>query len=71
MHHHEVFNFHGKDVKLLPRRGRYVESCTATGMQNFNVLPSTVDVVNTRSEQRSNKRFDFCCAQGFGRLGFF
>ncbi len=27
----------GNGVKILPRRGRYVES--STGMQNFNVLP--------------------------------
>jgi hypothetical protein len=32
----QLFFSPGNGVKILPRRGRYVESCT--GRQNFNVL---------------------------------
>ncbi len=32
----------GNGVKILPRRRRYVESCT--GMQNFNVLPWKLEI---------------------------
>ncbi len=39
----------GNGVKKLPRRGRYVESCT--GRQNFNVLSEVAGSVRRRDSE--------------------